>query len=135
MPIESANYIAQLNTAYPLNSDKIGTGARHIRLLKKVLLQTLPNANATISASPQALAFVNGLTSDAQTQLNTLASDLATMSADLASQIRTLSATMSANKLNVSATAYASERWGGRSLFVQSATPAAFVNGDIWMVP
>jgi len=43
MPIESATYVNDLTPANPLGSDPAGQGDDHLRLLKSVLLATLPN--------------------------------------------------------------------------------------------
>ena len=45
MGIENADYIEQLNASWPTKEDAISDGDNHIRLLKKVLQQTFPNAD------------------------------------------------------------------------------------------
>lgn len=45
MPLESANYIADLTATNPIAGDVKGEGDDHLRLIKKVLKATFPNAS------------------------------------------------------------------------------------------
>jgi microcystin-dependent protein len=49
MPIESASYVNQLNSAYPAATDGVKEGDDHIRLVKKVLKDTFPNLDAAVT--------------------------------------------------------------------------------------
>lgn len=51
MGLESATYIEDLNVANPTASDAKSDGDNHIRLLKTVLKNTFPNADAAINAT------------------------------------------------------------------------------------
>lgn len=48
MPIETAGFIADLTPANPLGSDPAGQGDDHLRLIKSVLLATLPNMGGVL---------------------------------------------------------------------------------------
>jgi hypothetical protein len=50
VPVETATYIADLVPANPLTTDGINQGDDHLRLVKQVLKNTLPNATAAIAA-------------------------------------------------------------------------------------
>jgi len=45
MGIENADYVEQLNASWPTKEDAISDGDNHIRLLKKVMQQTFPDAD------------------------------------------------------------------------------------------
>lgn len=62
MPVETATYITQLNAANPLGSDERSTIDDHMRLLKQVLLNTLTNLNAAVTASSAELNLLDGAT-------------------------------------------------------------------------
>ncbi|EDS6805993.1 hypothetical protein AZH90_003232 [Salmonella enterica subsp. enterica serovar Legon] len=60
MPIESATVISELNPDWPVGaSDFVSQGDDQLRMLKKVLQNTLPNATAPITTTPDK---INGLT-------------------------------------------------------------------------
>lgn len=65
MGLEAASFISQLDAANPLGTDQKGQGDDHLRLIKAVLLATLPNFNAALTATPAqiaaAIAAVNAL--------------------------------------------------------------------------
>lgn len=68
MPLETASYISQLNTANPLGSDPIAAGDDHIRLLKTTLKNTFPNVTgpvtvtqADLNSIPDLVASVGGI--------------------------------------------------------------------------
>lgn len=46
MPIESASFISQLNSSYPLGTDDLDTADDHLRLIKGVLDTQFPNFTA-----------------------------------------------------------------------------------------
>ena len=58
MPIESATYVNELNQAYPAATDGVKEGDDHIRLVKKVLLDTFPNLNAAVTKTAAELNAV-----------------------------------------------------------------------------
>lgn len=77
MSIESATYIASLNDDYPEPEADRNTADNHLRLIKKVLLNTFPNLDAEVTAIPDdlnqlgdALDLVDGVTSNIQDQLD-----------------------------------------------------------------
>lgn len=49
MTVETATYVSGLNANYPPGSDTISEGDDHIRLIKDVLKNTLPNADEAIN--------------------------------------------------------------------------------------
>ena len=59
MPLESATYISDLDSANPAATDLLSQGDDHIRLLKAVLKATFPNINGAVTLSDEDL---NGLT-------------------------------------------------------------------------
>jgi hypothetical protein len=70
MGLESATYISQLNANNPIGGvDEYSTADDHLRLVKSVLLATLPNANAAINPTPTEFNYLVGVTSAVQTQL------------------------------------------------------------------
>ena len=50
MALESATYVSGLVQANPPGTDAISQGDDHIRLIKKVLLNSFPNADAALNA-------------------------------------------------------------------------------------
>lgn len=77
MSIESATYIASLNDDYPEPEADRNTADNHLRLIKKVLLNTFPNLDDEVTAIPEdlnqlgdALELVDGVTGNLQTQLD-----------------------------------------------------------------
>jgi hypothetical protein len=52
MALETAFYIADLNTANPLSTDTVSQADDHLRLIKSVLKATFPNLNAPVTATP-----------------------------------------------------------------------------------
>jgi hypothetical protein len=69
MPLESGTYISDLVSTNPAITDQVSQGDDHIRLIKKVLLNTFPNINAAVTITDE--------------QLNSLAADLAALQADV----------------------------------------------------
>lgn len=60
MPIENATVISELNPDWPVgSSDFVSQGDDHFRMMKKVLQNTFPSANAPITGAPDK---INGLT-------------------------------------------------------------------------
>lgn len=51
MPLEAATYITDLNAANPVHTDPLSQADSQMRLIKQVLKNTLPNANAAITAT------------------------------------------------------------------------------------
>jgi hypothetical protein len=67
MPVETATYISQLDSSDPVHSDGVNQGDSHIRLIKTVLQNTLPNASGAAASWPalQALGSIGSATSAA----------------------------------------------------------------------
>jgi len=65
MPVEQPQFIDTLTPEWPLGTDPRSDGDNHIRLIKQVLKNTLPGANAAITGSPPQL---NNLTTGVQLQ-------------------------------------------------------------------
>lgn len=71
MPIESASFISQLNTANPTASDPKSEGDDQIRLVKTVLKAQFPNFGAAaVTPTVDELNRVAGVTSPLQTQID-----------------------------------------------------------------
>lgn len=62
MALESGDYIADLTQTNPAGTDQLKTADDHLRLLKKVLVQTFPNMDAGTSVSAANLNAIKGLT-------------------------------------------------------------------------
>lgn len=73
MPLESANYLGQLDEANPPSGDPFNEGDDQIRLTKKAARQSFPSVTGAVTATHTELNFVAGVTSAIQTQLNTKA--------------------------------------------------------------
>lgn len=58
MGLELGNYISDLNSAWPLGTDKRRQGDDHLRLIKLVLKNTFPNLNGPVTLTP---AQLNGV--------------------------------------------------------------------------
>jgi hypothetical protein len=58
MALETADYIDGLVSSNPAASDKLGAADDHLRLVKKVLLQSFPNISGAMTCTE---AFLNGL--------------------------------------------------------------------------
>lgn len=54
MPLETATYISQLNSANPAHTDQINQDDSHARLIKSTILATFPNFTAAALTSTQA---------------------------------------------------------------------------------
>ena len=55
MGLEVSNFISQLVAAWPLSTDKVREGDDHFRNLKQALLNTFPNMNGQVTATPAQL--------------------------------------------------------------------------------
>jgi hypothetical protein len=60
MPVESATYLNQLVATNPLHTDGLDQADSHMRLIKQVLLNTLPNLNAACNCAPSDLNAITG---------------------------------------------------------------------------
>ena len=56
MPVETGNYISDLNASYPGPSDSISSGDDHIRLTKKTIKNTFPNVDGPVELTTQEFA-------------------------------------------------------------------------------
>ena len=84
MAIETFEYIDDLNVANPTATDNVSEGDDHLRGLKTTLKNTFPNVTGAINATETELNYVDGVTSDIQTQLDTKLSSVADNSVTLA---------------------------------------------------
>lgn len=73
MGLESATFINDLNSAWPLGTDPKSAGDDHIRRVKATLRATFPLITAAVSVTHAELNRVSGLVSNVQTELNALA--------------------------------------------------------------
>lgn len=55
MPLESASYISDLNSANPLSTDSVSQSDDHIRLIKAAIKATFPNITGPVTATQAAL--------------------------------------------------------------------------------
>lgn len=68
MTVENATYISDLNNTYPRSDDLIAEGDDHIRMIKKVMLNTFPGLNGPVNATASTLnALGSNVTSDGST--------------------------------------------------------------------
>ena len=72
MPVETFNYIDSLNTANPTSTDNVSEGDDHIRGLKTTLKNTFPNISDAVTATHTELNYVDGVTSNIQTQIDNI---------------------------------------------------------------
>src|SRR5574343_112208 len=70
MALETATYISDLVATNPVSADPKSQGDNHIRLLKSTIKATFPNVNAAVTPTDEELNFVDGVTSNIQTQLD-----------------------------------------------------------------
>ncbi|SAK95834.1 hypothetical protein AWB76_07205 [Caballeronia temeraria] len=55
MAIESATYLNQLVAVNPLSTDSVSQADDHLRMIKSVLLNTFPNLDSQVTATPSQL--------------------------------------------------------------------------------
>jgi hypothetical protein len=55
VPLESANYISQLNPANPNSTDTVSQADDHLRVIKTALKNTFPNLDAPVLSTPAQL--------------------------------------------------------------------------------
>lgn len=55
MPLESATYISDLNSSFPLSTDTVSQSDDHLRLIKAAIKATFPNVNSPVTATPASL--------------------------------------------------------------------------------
>lgn len=72
MGLEAAQYIKSLLGSNPNPLDKRREGDDHLRLIKQVLLNTFPNLNGPVLATPEELNLVTGLTNIKANRVETL---------------------------------------------------------------
>lgn len=78
MALETATYIDSLVTSNPDGTDARNTADDHLRLIKAATKRSFPMIAGPVSASHQAVTYVNDLSAFAQAQLNTLREGSAT---------------------------------------------------------
>lgn len=83
MALETATYIDALVVSNPDGTDARSTADDHVRLVKASLKRTFPQLGGAVSASHQAISYVNDLSAGVQAQLNTLRDGSATAKAAL----------------------------------------------------
>ena len=115
MPIESATFINQLNTANPEISDAYSTADDHIRLIKQCVRNSFSDIGSEVSASAGEINYLRGATSNLQTQIDT--------NTGLYNDI-----------IGGTATAANALEWEGSTRFVSTATAdvGQGSNGDLW---
>jgi hypothetical protein len=70
MTVEAATLISDLNPLLPAEGDDVAEGNDHIKLVKSTLQATFPNVNAAVTPTDEELNFVDGVTSNIQTQID-----------------------------------------------------------------
>jgi len=60
MPLENAQYISELNPAWPLGSDGVNTSDDHHRNTKRATQQSLPNISGPVTATQDDLNTLTG---------------------------------------------------------------------------
>lgn len=61
MPLETATYISQLDTANPASTDQLAQADEHLRLIKSVLKSTFPNLTGPVTATQSVLNSIPSL--------------------------------------------------------------------------
>lgn len=94
MSLETASTIAQLQSSAPSASDPVNQGDDHIRMLKYVLKNIFPGSGGQgfsipIAATEAEINFLDGVTSNIQTQLNSLQSALSALLGTLPAPVGT----------------------------------------------
>ena len=90
MPVENASYVADLNPAWPLDSDPAREGAEQIRVVKTATQQSFPNIDGAVTVT--------------DTELNALPGDVAALVSDLSdtdSNVATLQSEMNVVEADV----------------------------------
>lgn len=72
MGLESVTYISDLVATNPAAGDGVSAGDDHIRNIKAGLLATFPNVTGAVTPTHTELNYVDGVTSNIQTQINAL---------------------------------------------------------------
>jgi hypothetical protein len=95
MSLETASFIAGLDPTNPTGLDDVSQGDDHVRLVKQVLKNTLPNADAAITASSAVLNAVQdaanlvaGLLLDARVQASNVTQHAAAIAAAVQSLVQ-----------------------------------------------
>lgn len=70
MGLETVTYISDLVATNPLSSDPKSQGDDHIRAVKAAILATFPSVTGAVTATHTELNYVDGVTSNVQTQLD-----------------------------------------------------------------
>lgn len=70
MALETFTYITSLDAANPASSDNASVGDDHIRGIKTVLTASFPAVAGAVTATHTELNYVDGVTSNIQTQLD-----------------------------------------------------------------
>ena len=78
MGLETATWIDSLIVSNPDGSDQRSTADDHLRLIKACLKRSFPMIGGAVSASAQAISYVNDLSASVQAQLNVLRQGSAT---------------------------------------------------------
>ena len=85
MPLETAQYINQLDAANPLGSDPIAAGDDHIRLVKSAVKATFPNITGPVNLTQ---AQINGLPAE----IDAVEASVSSLSASTTSSINSVNA-------------------------------------------
>ena len=72
MALESGTYINSLNAANPVSTDGLAQADDHLRLIKSTVKATFPNLSGAVTATHTELNYVDGVTSNIQTQFDNL---------------------------------------------------------------
>ena len=72
MALESGTYINSLNAANPVSTDGLAQADDHLRLIKSTVKATFPNLSGAAAATHTELNYVDGVTSNIQTQFDNL---------------------------------------------------------------
>jgi hypothetical protein len=75
MPLETGDFISDLDSSYPLGGDPVNKGDDHLRLIKHVMKTTFPGETGlgfskTIIATEDEINFLTGVTANVQAQLD-----------------------------------------------------------------
>jgi len=90
MALETFQYIDDLNASNPTATDNVSQGDDHIRGIKTTLKNTFPNVTGAITPTQTELNYVDGVTSNIQTQLNSKLASSSYTAADVLTKIKTV---------------------------------------------
>jgi hypothetical protein len=142
MSLETGTTIQNLVSSNPVQTDPIGQGDDHLRLIKAVLKAAFPGAAGQgfaipLTATEAQLNFVTGVTSNIQTQINTNKTNISTNATNIAThstQIATHTTQITALTTRVTALEAVPVEIpsGSQTMFLQAAAPVGWTRNTTY---